>query len=274
VEHGRKPTWYYVGNGQLRFMDADGWTDQYRNIDDPAPAALAEDPVHRFSPAPQEGLSSQVRTWLIAVTTAGVTAVVLGAGWSTGAFFDAGPPQQSTVASLQGVAPKATTRPAAAKPKPTPAPSADKAAATTPQAAAVPSPRTLRIASTSKQVAVSTTESPTEFRQARALSKAADVIADLAVVDKCLGEGTDVDSALILLGRSYGRLADVGVPPALQRTDYLVQVRSLETLTIEAAEGYAADPTKATAAYLEVRSRTGALVKQINKATGSRLSLR
>jgi len=30
-----KPGWYYVGNGQLRYMDADGWTDQYKKIDDP-----------------------------------------------------------------------------------------------------------------------------------------------------------------------------------------------------------------------------------------------
>ena len=28
-----KPGWYYVGPGHLRYMDADGWTDQYKPLD-------------------------------------------------------------------------------------------------------------------------------------------------------------------------------------------------------------------------------------------------
>ena len=26
--------WYYVGNAELRYMDTDGWTDQYKPIED------------------------------------------------------------------------------------------------------------------------------------------------------------------------------------------------------------------------------------------------
>lgn len=29
------PGWYYVGNSQKRYMDADGWTDQYKAFEDP-----------------------------------------------------------------------------------------------------------------------------------------------------------------------------------------------------------------------------------------------
>jgi hypothetical protein len=31
-----EPGWFYVGNGQLRYKDSDGWTDQYQDIDGPA----------------------------------------------------------------------------------------------------------------------------------------------------------------------------------------------------------------------------------------------
>ena len=30
---GGKPGWYYVGNGQLRHMDGDGWTEEYKPAD-------------------------------------------------------------------------------------------------------------------------------------------------------------------------------------------------------------------------------------------------
>jgi hypothetical protein len=35
----REPMWYYVGEGQLRYKDGDGWTDQYKTIDEPEAAA-------------------------------------------------------------------------------------------------------------------------------------------------------------------------------------------------------------------------------------------
>jgi hypothetical protein len=57
-----KPGWYYVGNGQLRYMDGDGWTDQYKRTDDPykpideppvraRPLQANTEPVNRVSPS-------------------------------------------------------------------------------------------------------------------------------------------------------------------------------------------------------------------------------
>jgi len=57
------PGWYYVGNSQKRYMDADGWTDQYKTINDPyekidKPPARARplrantEPADRVSPSP------------------------------------------------------------------------------------------------------------------------------------------------------------------------------------------------------------------------------
>lgn len=57
-----EPGWYYVGSGQLRYMDADGWTDQHKKIDDPykpideppvraRPLQANTEPVSRVSPS-------------------------------------------------------------------------------------------------------------------------------------------------------------------------------------------------------------------------------
>ena len=36
-----EPGWYYIGNGQLRYKDGTGWTDQYQYIDTAAPVLPA-----------------------------------------------------------------------------------------------------------------------------------------------------------------------------------------------------------------------------------------
>jgi len=57
------PGWYYVGDGQKRYMDADGWTDQYKAFDDPyekidkppariRPSRAYTEPAERVSPSP------------------------------------------------------------------------------------------------------------------------------------------------------------------------------------------------------------------------------
>lgn len=56
------PGWYYVGDGQKRYMDADGWTDQYESFDDPykttdkprariRPLRAYTEPADRVSPS-------------------------------------------------------------------------------------------------------------------------------------------------------------------------------------------------------------------------------
>ena len=37
--------WFYVGNGELRYKDSDGWTDQYQDIDGPAKTSDVEPPA-------------------------------------------------------------------------------------------------------------------------------------------------------------------------------------------------------------------------------------
>ena len=111
------------------------------------------------------------------------------------------------------------------------------------------------------------------FDRQRALAKAADIIGDIQIVDQCLADGVDVNSALTLLSRSYGRLAETGVPPGVDRSDYTLRVTTLQALTLQAAEGYDDDRAQAVASYSTARSETRVLFKQLNVALGSDLSL-
>ena len=96
---------------------------------------------------------------------------------------------------------------------------------------------------------------------------------DIQIVDQCLADGVDVNSALTLLSRSYGRLAETGVPPGVDRSDYVLRVITLQALTLQAAEGYDDDRTQAVAKYSAARSGTRVLFQQLNVAIGSDLSV-
>lgn len=47
----QQPGWFYVGNGQLRYKDGTGWTDQYQDLDGPKRASEAEPPASPDVPA-------------------------------------------------------------------------------------------------------------------------------------------------------------------------------------------------------------------------------
>lgn len=78
------PGWYYCGHGQLRFMDADGWTDQYKSADSnranalsAAPAATTSDPQQHVPASRSRG-----RTGVRLLVAVGLIGVV-----GTGAAF-------------------------------------------------------------------------------------------------------------------------------------------------------------------------------------------
>lgn len=45
-----EPRWYYVGNGQRRFRDGNGWTDRYEDIDSPTQTPATGPPEHPQHP--------------------------------------------------------------------------------------------------------------------------------------------------------------------------------------------------------------------------------
>lgn len=45
-----EPRWYYVGNGELRLKDADGWTEQYKTIESPLAKTMQTDPTAQPDP--------------------------------------------------------------------------------------------------------------------------------------------------------------------------------------------------------------------------------
>lgn len=79
--------WYYVGNAELRYMDADGWTDQYKLIEDrravapPVNNESADDPEPEATPTKRR---SGRRTSALAIAVcAGLVAVGVTTGSST-----------------------------------------------------------------------------------------------------------------------------------------------------------------------------------------------
>ncbi len=50
-----EPGWFYVGNGQLQYKDANGWTDQYQDIDGPAETPDVDSPTSPDGLGPATG---------------------------------------------------------------------------------------------------------------------------------------------------------------------------------------------------------------------------
>lgn len=251
-----KSGWYYVGHGQLRYMDADGWTEQYRNIDNPppavahaVPAASPSQPTQPSQPAkpgPRKK-SPPLRTWIVIAAVGAVTAVMVSASGADLARI--GDPADVPSSALRAQGHTA---------EPVRAPVRGPAQAT-PLGVPTPSIPPLVVGG--------------DFSGEWVVAKAADVMGDMRIVDECLADRIDVNSALVLLSRSYGRLAEAGVPPGLDRSDYLGRVVALQSLAAQAAEGYDVDRAGTLAKYATVRDGTGVLFEQLNDALGSHLSL-
>lgn len=265
-----KSGWYYVGHGQLRYMDADGWTEQYRNIDNPPPVASPYVPAPSSALAPQQDQpgppgprkkSPPLSTWLAFAAVVAVTAVVVSASGAdlarpavTADIPSSTPRAQGHTAQPVRVPARVPVRsPAQATPLVRPTPSISPLVGPTPS--------------------ISPLVVGGDFSREFALAKAADVTGDMRIVDECIADRIDVNSALVLLSRSYGRLAEAGVPPSLDRSDYLGRVVALQSLAAQAAEGYDVDRAGTLAKYATVRDGTGVLFEQLNDALGSHLSL-
>jgi hypothetical protein len=289
MEYRTRSGWYYVGHGQLRFMDAEGWTDRYRSIDNPPRKMAAEQfaPVAAV-PADQEAAAKpdrRVMAWFVAGAVTAVLAVIAGAPRALVALYEQSAEVLAPAPMAQGgpaegvvAAPLASSE-ATSPTSPTSSATATSTSATssdspTSSAPASPTPASPTLsASASPTPLVSPSPVAGTFNRQRALAKAADIMGDIQIVDYSLAEGVDVNSALTLLSRSYGRLAETGVPPDVDRSDYVLRVTSLQALTLQAAEGYDDDRTQAVSTYSAARSETRVLFQQLNDALGSNLSL-
>lgn len=273
MEPNKKSGWYYVGNGQLRFMAADGWTDQYRKIDDPASAVQTGETQHEpallIDTALIAAAPHRSKPWVIAATATAVTILAVSAVWATGIVTNGPAETQSSVAPTLA---SAATQTAAPPPQASPTPSTPRAAETDTTAPAAPT-RASRPPAPISPPPAPPLPVESEFDQEWALAKADDIIEDITMVDEYLGDGIAVPGGLRLLSDSYGRLADAGVPPGLDRADYLARVKTLQSFAEQAADTYDFDPTNATAQYLVAREETGVLFQQINDAIGSDLAL-
>src|ERR1017187_2833245 len=58
-----EPGWFYVGSGQLRYKDMDGWTDQFQDLDGPAkgPAVGPDESPDVPGPITEQGIRGRRR---------------------------------------------------------------------------------------------------------------------------------------------------------------------------------------------------------------------
>lgn len=58
-----EPGWFYVGSGQLRYKDMDGWTDQFQDLDGPAkgPAVGPDESPDVAGPITEQGIRGRRR---------------------------------------------------------------------------------------------------------------------------------------------------------------------------------------------------------------------
>jgi len=99
------------------------------------------------------------------------------------------------------------------------------------------------------------------------------VIEDIRTVDKRLGDGIGVSSALLLLRDSYGRLDDAGTPPHVNAAKYHARVTTLEQFAGTAADMYDVDRVQGHARYAVLRKETGVLFGQLNSSVGTNMRL-
>jgi len=100
-------------------------------------------------------------------------------------------------------------------------------------------------------------------------SKVSDIIEDIRIIDERLLDGIQVPTPMRMLGDSFVRLADAGVPPGVDAADYMARLATLEDFARQAADTYSVSPIEGAATFAVVREQTGVLFDQLNAALGT-----
>jgi hypothetical protein len=119
-----------------------------------------------------------------------------------------------------------------------------------------------------------TTKATPYFDKAYAIAKWKDVLDDIATVDERLGDGIAVDSALSLLADSYGRVASAGTPANLDEAKYQATLITLEKFANKASNNFGfGNLLDGSAQYAVLRANTAPVLRDFNRAVGTRLKL-
>ena len=272
--------WYYVGNAELRYMDTDGWTDQYKPIEDRRAAAP---PVNNESAdAPDAEVTSTKRrpgrrTSALAIAVcAGLVAVGVSGGqlnsdtlhgwvsWATEQVGRISPPPpdiQAVAVDAKVKVPAKVTPPRAAAPKSVPT----KVAAPS----AVPAP-------VAKKIPVTPQPSPTwdggGYTKANYASRVAEIPMWVGYMrgDSDAGSAAYVD--LTALGATFHAIGFMPAPPGIDPAWWAASTTTLSQSTQQAAGEWAKGDQNAALGHFEVIVKnSNTLITKVNEAFGLRM---
>lgn len=276
-----KPGWYYVGTGQLRYHDGDGWTDQYKPIEGPKTSSVPV--INESSDAARSNKSPDVKkphrrtSPIVIALCAGLVGLGVGVGllnsnvltsWASWASERAG--QGSALET-----PPPTSQAAAVKPKVKPKVPAKVGPpkAIAPKAIANPAPT-----HASAPKASPATRAPAaidDFDKAYAGLVTADLVDDIATADERFLDQPKLGASTTMgfLSADMGRLLNAGMPPMADKAHYYALVTTLENFYGQAADQLPEDVIGAAATYTVARQSTSELLGLLNPVLGTKYAL-
>lgn len=273
--------WYYVGNAELRYMDADGWTDQYKPIEDRRAAATplnnesADGPKPEVTPTKRR--PGRRASALVIAVCAGLVAVGVGGGqlnsdtlhgWGSWASEQVGrvsgksSPQPS---AIQTAAVDAKVKvPAKVKP---PRAVAPKPAVTKVAAPSAASPSVARKTPVTPQP--SSTWNGGGYTKANYASRVAEIPMWVGYIrgDTDTGSAASVD--LTALGSTFDAIGFMPAPPGIDPAWWAASTTTLSQSSRQAAAEWAkGDQNAALSRFEVIVKNSNTLIAKVNTAFG------
>ena len=278
--------WYYVGNAELRYMDTEGWTDQYKPIEDRRALATSVNNESADEPEPEVTSTKRRpgrRTSALAIAAcAGLVAVGVSGGqlnsdtlhgwvsWTSAqvgrvsARISPPPPAiQAVAVDAKVKVPAKVTPPRAVAPKPV----ATKVAAPS----AVP-------VSVAKNAPVTPRPSPTwdggGYTKANYASRVAEIPMWVGYIrgDSASGSAAYVD--LTALGATFDAIGFMSAPPGIDPAWWAANTTTLSQSSQQAADEWAkGDQSAALGRFEVIVKNSNTLITKVNKAFGLRIPM-
>lgn len=278
--------WYYVGNAELRYMDADGWTDQYKAIEDRR--AVAPSVHNESADDPEPGVTSTKRrpgrrTSALAIAVcAGLVAVGVSGGqlnshtlhgwvsWASEQVGRVSARNSPPPSAIQAVAVDAKVT-VSAKVKP------PRAVAPKPVATKVAAPPAV-LASVARKTPVTPLPSPTwdggGYTKANYASRVAEIPMWVGYIrgDSDAGSAAYVDMAA--LGSTFDAIAFMPAPPGIDPAWWTASTTTLSQSSQQAAGEWAkGDQNAAVGRFEVIVKNSNTLITKVNKAFGLHIAL-
>jgi len=275
--------WYYVGNAELRYMDTDGWTDQYKPIEDRRAVAT---PVNESADEPEPEVTSTKRrpgrrTSALAIAVcAGLVALGVSGGqlnsdtlhgWVSSASEQVGrvsarnsPPPSA----IQAVAVDAKVKvPAKVKPL--------RAVAPKPVATKVAAPSAV-LTSVARKTPITPQPSPTwdggGYTKANYASRVAEIPMWVGYIRGDFDAGSTAYVDLTALGSTFDAIGFMPAPPGIDPAWWAASTTTLSQSTQQAAGEWAKGDQNAALGHFEVIVKnSNTLITKVNEAFGLRM---